>query len=57
MTKVQAIKVFFQRADRFAPDGGRPVDMKELQALGKAGMEELAPLCAAALGVEIVAVS
>lgn len=47
ITKVQAIKEFFES------DGGRKVSMTELKELGGAGLNELAPLCAAALGKKL----
>lgn len=42
LTGTQAIKTFFEA------NGGRRVEMAEMQALGKEGRAELAPLCAEA---------
>lgn len=54
VSKVVAIKRFMERADRFAPAGGRPVTMDELRALTAAGgTQELAKLAAAELGVTL----
>lgn len=53
ITKVQAIKEFFERDDNLSPGGGRKVSMQELKELGGAGLNELAPLCAATLGKKL----
>lgn len=49
MTPMKAIRTFFEA------DGGRKVGMDELKALPKADRDEIAPLCAQALGVELEA--
>ena len=45
MTPMKAIRTYFEA------DGGRKVGMDELKALPKADRDQLAPLCANALGV------
>jgi hypothetical protein len=49
MTNTGAIKAFFEG------DGGRRVTLDEMKALTPADRAELGALCAAALGVEILA--
>jgi hypothetical protein len=44
---VVAIKRFFER------DGGQKVSMEELKKLSHEDRDELAPLCAEAIGVEL----
>jgi len=55
MKKAQAIKEYFQQADKIAPDSGKKVEMAELKEMikDKAGYDELAQLAAEALGVEL----
>ena len=48
MTSIQAIKAYFDSSDR-------PVTFAELKELGGDGVREMGELCAAELGVEIVA--
>ena len=48
MTAMKAIKTYFS-------EGTRTVTFDELKALTAADRNELAPLCASALGVELVA--
>lgn len=49
LNSVQSIKRYFEA------DGGRPVGMQEFRALTPADRQELAEMCAKALGVELVA--
>lgn len=49
VSSVAAIKEFFEK------DGGRKVDMAEFRALSQEERQQLAALCAKALGVELQA--
>jgi len=57
MKAIEAIKTFFERADKIALSGGRPMPNSEILALGKGSepgtIKEIAELCAAELGVTI----
>lgn len=50
MTGINAIKTFFERADKIAPEGGRKVENRELMNLDKESRRELGELACAALG-------
>jgi hypothetical protein len=53
MSKVKAIRDFFQREDEIAPEGGRKVNLQELKELSDEDKDELGTLCAEQLGAEI----
>ena len=53
MSRVTAIKTFFERQDDIAPSGGRKVTMDELRLLSNDDREELAELAARELGTTI----
>lgn len=57
MKSIEAIKTFFERKDKIAPNGGRPMPNSEILAFGKqnppGSLRDLAVLCAAELNVEI----
>lgn len=53
MTRVQAIKTYFERVDNISPEGGRKVEMKEMKDLGGTGLAALGKLCAEELGVTL----
>ena len=57
MKALEAVKTFFERADKIAPGGGRKVTNQELIEFTKGnpggGMRALAELAAAELGVQL----
>ncbi len=54
ITRLVAIKRFFERTDDIAPEGGRKVEVSgELNQLADAEKDELGALCAEALGCEL----
>lgn len=53
MSRIQAIRGFFEGVDAITPLGGRKVETGELRALTAADREEIGTLCAKALGVEL----
>ncbi len=54
VTRVVAVKRYFERADAFAPTGGRKIEGKEFIALTPDERQEIASLCATELDVELV---
>jgi len=53
VSAIGAIKTFFQRTDKFAPNGGRTISMPEFKAISAADRAELGALAAIELGVEL----
>jgi hypothetical protein len=54
MTAAKALKVYLERKDNLAPEGGRKVELgTELRALSIEDRQELGRLAAAELGEEI----
>lgn len=55
ITRVKAIKRFFEREDSITPNGGRKVEMDELKTvnLSVEARNELATLAAAEMGMEL----
>lgn len=53
VSRIQAIRGFFEGVDAITPLGGRKVEIGEFRALTAADREELGTLCAAALDVEL----
>ena len=55
MSRIVAIKTFFQREDKISPQGGRKVSMPELKVLTDEDKAELGAMCCEALGEEMTA--
>jgi len=54
LTRIQAIKRFFEGSDGITPLGGRKVETSEFKGLTAADRDELGKLCATALDVELI---
>ena len=53
MSKYEAVRKFFERADKFAPKGGQKCTLAELKSLALDDVKELASLAVVELGAKL----